>query len=206
MSEEEKYHLFLDAIKDAFLKYDFNQAVGTLDDLIRRGKYDYFTNGPGEIKYRDALISNVSREDAYRYCRIILSNNLEYQSYEVNAVSLVCMIIIHKTLLKDFCKACYVTYSNYDELQLKMAIKKVLDDEDYRGFSRFSREDVDHKRNYRDILEKYGNSGIINLMGFFLDINKIKYDKVNMNHLINTFVDNFIRLDYLNDDDKTRNK
>ena len=193
MTEKEKKSILFDALKQTFLKYDFNQAVCALKNLLEKGDYDYFTNGNDSIKYRRLLKENVTPDDCLRFIREVFPNNRCDNFVIINY----CKNIFEVQLLKDFCEGCLVTCMNYDELQLKNALRKYIKDQDVSEFSRYDKKDINHIKNYRYIISKYDNQGIINIIKFFLKINDIDFNK-NNDELIDIFIENLVNIYYKN--------
>ena len=195
LAEDNKYRLLIEALKVTFLKYDFSQSVVALKKLLDENDYSYFTNGNGEIKYRKELVANVSREDANRYVKMYVDANKRYGSYYPSYLEqpsddlliFTCVDIFKKELLPDFKEACRTTYLNYDEEQLQKALEEMIESGDSKRFSRFSIDDSEHNKNYRDIITKYGQIGVQNLIKLTLDTEGIKYNKENVVEMISQF-------------------
>lgn len=202
LSEQEKYQLLIDAVKATFLKYSFKQAIGALKILVDYGSYDYFTNGTGEIKYRDLLRKNVTKEDAIRYVKTFMNNNIMSNK---NIIEF-CREILKKNLLDEFNEACLVTCMNYDEMQLQSALKRMINENDAMGFSRFSKDDALRTKNYRDVIKKYDRNAIINLIQLAIDATNVDFEISNVDMLIPLFTDNIAFLAYSIDTENKRKK
>lgn len=212
--EQEKYQLLVDALKVTFLKYGFSQAVTALKGLLDKNNYSYFTNGDGEIKYRNELMKNVTKEDANRYLKLYMMKNRRYGEYissyleneDESLLIYFCANLLKDELLKDFTEACCITYLNYDDIQLKQALKNTIENGDSSRFSRYSKYDTNHTKNYRELMKKYGKSGVYRLMKLALDCNGIQYDKDNIDEMISLFTDKIISLSNENNEDKKNSR
>lgn len=197
--EQSKYQLLTEAIKATFLKYDIFQAICALKMLIEEGNYGYFTNGTGEIAYRDCLKTTVTMDDAIRYVKTTLNKS----GYLVDDdIIEFCQNVLIKNVLNEFCEACYITYMNYDKEQLESALKSKIYKNDSSEFSRFSKRDVNRKKNYRDIIEKYDRNNIINLMKLFLQIRAVDYEKSEVDEIIELYSSSITSFDYHDDSEK----
>lgn len=201
LSEKDKYKVFNDAIKATFLKYNMNQIMTALKKLLENNDYSLFTNGNGEVKYRHVLRENVTKEDAIKY---ISSGLPEETEIDYQSVLYYCQSLLKKESLTDFCDGCLITLNNYSENQLKKGLIKKITDNDVSCFSRYSKTDTYHEKNYRTIIASYDKNGIINLMKLFLDLKNIQYDEEDVNNLIDLFVENINSLDYQNEDKQNK--
>lgn len=192
-SDQFKYQLLIEAIKATFLKYGIFQTVGALKKLIEEGTYDYFTNGNSETAYRERLKASVTADDVNRYIREMLNKSGYITDDDIVDF---CEDILKKNLLNEFCEACYVTYMNYDKIQLANALITKISVNDSSEFSRFSKNDVEHKKNYRDIIGKYDRRGIINLMKLFLREKGIDCDASNIDEIIELYSNGIAYFNY----------
>ena len=200
---EDKYHLFIGALKVTFLKYDMNQVMFALKKLLEDGDYSSFTNGNGDIKYRKELREKVTRNEIVSFLEKSIPDSigLDYQS-----ILYFCQKVFEKEMLNDFNNACLVTYSNYGIDNLKSAIKKLMEDGDPENFSRYSKDDLKHEKNYRKIIAQYDMDGIINLMKLSLDLNEIQYDEDDMDEIIELYTNNLTIVNSMSDDNSFRRR
>ena len=202
LTEFEKYRLFIEAIKATFLKYDMNQVMFALKSLLEDNDYSSFTNGNGEIKYRNELRTNVTRDEVINYIEKMLPENMELNFYTIKNF---CQKIFQEELINDFYEACYVTIDNYDIDQLKKALRVMINDNNPEYFSRYSKKDINHEKNYRKIIANLTKEGIINLMKLSLEINNVYYNEES-DDLIEIFINNLQDKDYQDDNSNQRKK
>ena len=202
LENSKKQRLFIEAIKATFLKYDMNQVMLALKSLLEDNDYSSFTNGNGEIKYRNELKKNVSRNEVIEFIESMLPKDTEL-NYQT--IRYYCLSIFKNELLKDFCQACLVTQNNYDINSLKHALRIMIKDNNPKSFSRYAKDDINHEKNYRTLISKLNKNGITNLMKLFLEIKNIYYNE-ETDDLINVFTDNLMNLDYQADNDNQRKR
>ncbi len=117
----------------------------------------------------------------------MLPENMELNFYSIKNF---CQKIFKEELLKDFCEACIITSNNYGIDHLNSALNIMINENNPERFSRYSKNDIYHAKNYRRIVVEDGSNGIINLMKLFFDLKGLDYENINTDELIHSFTEN----------------
>ncbi len=151
----QKGMLLLDALQATFEKYGYEQASFALVAIIKKGKYNFITNGNDQTKYRDSLKANVTPKDALNIVKKYLTiKGISVEGLDENTLA--------ETFSKGFFsnqevmrfeKSCMVTLENRGESWLESALTYYLRTGNASGFSRHSQFSED-QINYREEISK----------------------------------------------------
>lgn len=182
----DKKELLDTSIMITYKKYGLDQVIEAIISSIN-GNYTYFSRGDGKINHRNLLKEYLDGSRIKKYIGLT-------DIIDTDKIKRYCFSVLRDETAKEFDRICYVTASNYGELQTEKAIISVVNNNNYNYFSRFLSNGSD-KTNYRELAKQYDKDSIMNIIKDSLkfdgidltrsDEDLIKYYSVKIQRLVN---------------------
>lgn len=190
LSVEQKIGLIIDSLVATFHKYDSVQAEAALRNALK-GDYSYFTNGTeNSIKYRDLLRKSVSPETIKNVVYGTLERVMGFDARTMDidtAAAEYCDFLFSSSLSRRLEDISNVTIEKGGIAQCVFAIKRYLNENDPKGFSRFKKSDIEMSHNYRDDLSIFNKNRLVLSMQRSLQIRGINPSGLSIDELITTY-------------------
>lgn len=196
LNDEQKYMLFLDALKYTYYKHGMQQAKKAIVHVMEENDYGYFSRG---VDLRENLRKYVNGEEMRDMItgRLKLFMDPEAVSISDDGIaSQFCDIIFSDELVLLFDEICNATLSKYGVVHLEYAINKFIMTGSTGSFSRYG-ENGGHI-NYRDCLKRFDNKTLLSLIAKSLRIKGIDADSFKINDLVDLYVTNLNQSRYDN--------
>lgn len=197
LSEEQKYALFLDTLRETYKKYGIRQIKSAIVHAINDGDYGYFTRGTGKTKYRENLEKFVNGEELFNMIndRLKLFMDPEAISVSIDGVaSQFCDILFSNELTFMLDEISNVTLEAHDEKQLEYALNKFLYTGKTGAFSRYKGDDT--SINYRNKMARFDNKTILDIVSKSLRIKGVDTSGIDTKGLVNVYVNKLVESKY----------
>ncbi len=197
LSEEQKYSLFLDTLRETYKKYGIKQIKSAIVNAINDGDYGFFIRGTGNTKYRENLRKFVSGEDIFNMIndRLKLFMDPNAISISIDGVaSQFCDILFSDELVFMLDEISNVTLESRGKEQLEFALNQFLYTGKTSAFSRYRNGDT--SINYRNKMARIDNKTILDIVSKSLRIKGIDTSTLDTKDLINIYINKLIESKY----------
>lgn len=197
LSEEQKFMLFLDTIRETYNKHGIKQVKSAISLAISENDYGSFSRGSGVTKLRENLEKYVTGEEMFSMIndRLRLLMDPEEISVSVDgAASQFCDILFSDELIFILDEVSNVTIESYGESQLKYALNNFLYTGSTNGFSRYRNNDT--LINYRKMMSQFDNRTILDIVSKSLRVKGINTSGVDIRDLINVYAHYLVESKY----------
>ena len=189
LNADQKYNLFMDAMKATLKKYGIIQVQEAVYMAIAKGDYSYFTNGDRVVKYRAGLIKNVTPSEigtmVYSSLEASLGRNGITGDLRRN-VDNFCNLVFRNSQALLLDEICSVTLENYSSDQVRTALVEFIRTGHTGKFSRFVKGG-DVGVNYRDMVSRLDRNEVANLIKRSLALKGKKIEKESLYYLVDEY-------------------
>lgn len=200
LSEEQKYMLFLDTLKNTYRRHGINQAKSAIVHAIENNDYEYFSRGNNRIHLRNNLKKFVNPDNMFNMIQDRLKLFYDPSAISINIEGLAsqfCDTVFSDELMLLLDEISTVTLEKRGPEQLEYALNNFFMTGNMDNFSRYRDND---KINYRKMLKYFDNKTLLSIVSKSLKVKGIDCGNFRINDLIPTYVSNLAESYYLEED------